>query len=182
MLFVGDQVLHHCSQTQSQCQKRQSFLLPISMQQPMVWLVPGGISQWQKVIRVAWELWSVKEVTRNRSHAYLCLAQVNLGKLSTKPHHQLLLRCPFLQISSFFSSLPQRVLAIYARSSDIAPRNTNSADRRKRAASAKPTRISGQPEWVSHTPTAANNTDTFAIMWLREHNQTELMFMSSARR
>src|SRR3989338_5185592 len=62
-----------------------------------------------------------------------------------------------------------------------APRNTNIAERRKRMASAKPTNISGQPEWVYHTPAAANNTETFAITSLREHNQTELMFMSSDR-
>lgn len=63
----------------------------------------------------------------------------------------------------------------------MASRNTNNAERKKRAASATPIRISGQAELVNQTPTAANNTETYAIISFREHNQTELMFISSNR-
>ena len=52
------------------------------------------------------------------------------------------------------------------------------AERKKTAQMKAPTMMSGHGDAIAQTAHAANNTETFAIRSLREHNQTERMLSS----
>jgi hypothetical protein len=58
---------------------------------------------------------------------------------------------------------------------------TREADRKNNNSKQEATKISGQPDCVAQTPKAATNTAIFDAISLREHSQTELILMSSAR-